>query len=202
MKITSIKQQVKNPDRYSVYIDEKYTFSLSAQALIDSKLTTGQELDFAELTRLKDKARFDKAYYGAVSLIARRIRSAWEISTYLRRKNYSTEIQDQVKQKLASIGLLDDKKFAMAWIENRKLLKPTSKRRLTQELRQKRVDDTIIKEVVETTAIDESKILKDVISSKRRQTRYQDDIKLIQYLMRQGFSYQDVKAALEEEAKQ
>lgn len=202
MQITSIKQQVKNPDRYSVYIDEKYAFSLSAQALLDSKLTTGQELDSIELTNLKDKAYFDKAYYSAVSLIARRSRSSWEIATYLKRKNYSSEIQDQVKHKLVGVGLLDDKKFAIAWIENRKLLKPTSKRRLTQELRQKRVDDAIIKEVIETTEIDESKILKDVISSKRRQTRYQDDIKLTQYLMRQGFSYQDIKNAISEEANQ
>jgi hypothetical protein len=33
MKITAIKQQVKNPERVSVFIDEKYEFSLSLDEL-------------------------------------------------------------------------------------------------------------------------------------------------------------------------
>lgn len=198
MRITSIRQQIKTPDRYSIYVDEKYAFSLSAKTLLESKLTKGQELDSAELTVLKDQASFDKAYYGAVFLIARRSRSSWEMTTYLKRKNYSLDVQKRVQQKLITTGLLDDKKFARAWVENRKLLKPTSKRRLTQELRQKHVEDTVINEVIRTADIEESQILRDMVASKRRQSRYQDDIKLTQYLVRKGFSYEDIKNVLSE----
>jgi hypothetical protein len=34
MKITKISQQVQRKDRYSVYVDEKYSFSLSDYQLI------------------------------------------------------------------------------------------------------------------------------------------------------------------------
>ena len=43
-KITAIKQQVKNPQRYSIFVDEKYSFSLSELALINSELKIGQEV--------------------------------------------------------------------------------------------------------------------------------------------------------------
>jgi SOS response regulatory protein OraA/RecX len=36
-----------------------------------------------------------------------------------------------------------------------------------------------------------------VIERKRRQTKYQDDTKLMQYLARQGFGYDDIKSALQ-----
>ena len=38
----------------------------------------------------------------------------------------------------------------------------------------------------------------ELIERKRRQTRYQDDQKLIAYLVRQGFNYQDVRSALDQ----
>ena len=44
MKITSIKQQVKRADRYSIYVDDKYSFSLSEQELLSIKIKVGQEV--------------------------------------------------------------------------------------------------------------------------------------------------------------
>ena len=38
--------------------------------------------------------------------------------------------------------------------------------------------------------------LNKLIEMKRRQTKYQDDLKLMQYLVRNGFNYSDVKKAL------
>ena len=49
MKITAIKQQVKDQSRYSIYIDGKYSFGLSESALIDSGLRIGTEITAEEL---------------------------------------------------------------------------------------------------------------------------------------------------------
>jgi len=52
--------------------------------------------------------------------------------------------------------------------------------------------------VLEEDETDERQVLRELIERKRRQAKYQDNIKLMQYLSRQGFSYGDIKSALED----
>lgn len=196
-KITDIKQQVKRQDRYSIYFDEKYLFSLSEAELLSAGIKIGQEFSLGELEELKKTALFDKAYDRALNLISRRRRSVWELRTYLKAKDYEPDVIELTLNRLSDKGYADDRAFAEAWVANRRLLKSTSKRRLVQELRQKRVPDDVVQHVLEADETDEMDILKDVITRKRKQTRYQDDLKLMQYLVRQGYNYGDIKEALE-----
>ncbi len=198
MKITDIKQQVKNPERYSIYVDGKFCFGLSEAGLLASGIRVGNEYTSSELDALKDTARRDKAYNQALGLIARRPRSVWEIETYLRRKEYDKGITEEVLQRLSSAGWLDDHDFARKWVDNRRLLKQTSKRRLQQELRAKRVSDEAIQGALSEDDTDERVVLADLAKRKYAQTRYQDQTKLMQYLLRQGFNYEDVKVVVQE----
>lgn len=199
MKITAIKQQVKRADRYSVYIDEKYSFALSETELLRLGIYSGQELTEKELLDLKDDSVRDKARYQALGQLSRRQRSEWELRDYLKRKEYQPEIIDQVIGQLTEYGYVDDKKFAEAWIANRRLLKATSARRLRQELKQKRVSDETIDEALSEDETDENEVLRELVERKRKQSKYQDDLKLMQYLFRQGFSYDAIKSALQTE---
>lgn len=200
MKVTAIKQQERLKDRYSIYIDDKYSFSLSELGLLNSGLSVGQEYTEAELVNIKADAEFDKAYGRTLDLIARRIRSEWEIRDYLKRKDYDPSIAEQVIKRLRSAGFIDDLKFAQAWVGNRRLLKATSKRRLQQELRQKRVSDDIIAQVLAEDETDERAVLRELIAKKRQISRFaEDDLKLMQYLSRQGYNYDDIKAAMHDE---
>ncbi len=196
MKITAIKQQVKRHDRYSIYGDGKYLFSFSEAELLASGVRIGQELDDSKLSTLKDKAVLDKAFDRALNLISHRMRSEWELREYLKRKNYDEGVQEAVTIRLENRGYINDSEFAQRWVETRRLLKPTSKRRLIQELRQKRITDDIIQQTLEADETDELEVLRDLIERKRKQTIYQNDLKLMQYLARQGFSYDDIKIAL------
>jgi regulatory protein len=196
MKITAIKQQVKRQDRYSIYGDGKYLFSFSESELLSSGIKIGQDLDESKLDELRNKAVLDKAYDRALNLISQRLRSEWEIRDYLKRKEYEEAVRDAVVERLCTRGYINDANFAKRWVENRRLLKSTSKRRLSQELRQKRIEDEIIKQTLEADETDETEVLKDLIERKRKQTKYKDDLKLMQYLARQGFSYDNIKSAL------
>lgn len=198
MNITAIKQQERLKGRYSIYVDEKYAFSLSADALLDERLVPGQELDEQQFKAYKKLSADDKAYNLALAYIARRMRSEWELRDYFRRKGYDQELGDQILDRLAKLGFVDDEKFAEAWVRNRRLLKPTSKRRLIAELKQKRVPESVIDKALTEDETDERTVLGELITKKRRQTKYNDDLKLMQYLARQGFGYDDIKAALQE----
>lgn len=197
MNITAIKQQERLKGRYSVYVDEKYAFSLSADSLLEQGLHVGQELDAAELKAYKKLSADDKAYGLALAYVARRMRSRGELMDYFRRKGYDEALRGQIMTKLENLRLVDDAAFAEAWVRNRRLLKNTSTRRLRQELRAKHVADDTIARVLAEDAVSDRDALGELINKKRRQTRYRDDQKLIQYLARQGFSYQDIKNGLE-----
>jgi regulatory protein len=196
MKITEIKAQVRVPGRFSIFVEGKYAFSLSDMALLEEKLHLGQELNLVEVKRLKQVSTDDKLYGNALRFVAMRVRSEWEIRTYLRRKGASPSLAEHILNKLSKIGFVDDAKFAEAWVTNRRLLRPTSKRKLQQELRAKHVNDQVIQHALHESEIDEQTALRDLIAKKR--ARYPDNLKLMQYLARQGFSYEDIKRAIEE----
>lgn len=199
MQVTNIKAQVKREGRYSVFIDGKYSFSLSADALLDAKLTVGQELSDADIRRYKQLSAEDKAYNLALAYVARRMRSRGELLDYFRRKQYAPELADNLMQRLERAGFVDDTDFARRWVENRRLLKATSTKRLRLELRQKKVADDIIQAVLAEDDTDERQLLRELVAKKRKQSRYQDAQKLIAYLARQGFNYDDIKAVMTDE---
>ena len=197
MKITRIVQQEKDKGRYSIFVDEKYAFSLSESALLESKLVVGQELQPAELKEWKLESADDKVSGSALRYAAMRLRSHWEMAQYLQRRDAPPALAEKILNKLSNIGLLDDQKFAEAWVANRRLLRPTSKRKLQQELRAKRVSDEVINRTLAEGAGDEQTILRELIAKKRRLSKYKaDPLKLMNYLARQGFSYGDIKDAL------
>lgn len=196
MKITDIKQQVKRQGRYSLYVDGKYSFSLSEPELMKSGIRIGREYSENELEELQQTAVLDKANMRALNYLSRRPRSEWEVRDYLKRKDYDSPTVDTILNKLSDYGYIEDVKFAQAWINNRRMLKPTSLRRLRQELMQKHVSQEDIEAALATDEGDEKSALKELFEKKRHQTRYQDEQKLTAYLLRQGFSYGDVKAVL------
>ena len=197
MKVTALKQQVKNKSRFSVYLDEKYSFSLSQNGLLSSGLAIGDELNDADVEKFKQQSDEDKIYERLLNLLSIRPRSEWEILSYMQRKKVDPEIQSSLTKKLKDKNYINDEDFARRWVENRRLLKPTSKRKLFSELKVKRVPEEIIQKVLEQDDTDEQQVLKELIERKRRQTKYQDRDKLMQFLARQGFSYGDIKEALE-----
>lgn len=196
MTITGIRQQLKKSDRYSVYIDDKYAFSLSENALLQSGLISGQTIDAEQVAEYKKLSADDKTYSQVLRYIAMRPRSAWEIEFYLQRKHASPALIKQITNKLTEIGLLDDLKLARAFVADRRLLRPASRRKLIMELRKKRIAEDIIEAAVGSSADHEREALRAQIERLRRQTKYQDDLRLMQYLARQGFNYGDIREAL------
>ncbi len=193
--ITDLKQQ-KRPGRISVYVDKKYFIGLSMWQISDLKLKIGLEIEQEKLDLLKGDSEFGKLHDYALRWLTIRKRSAWEVQDYLRRKTKEEPVRARIFDQLEQKGYIDDLGFAQWWVENRRHNKLTSKRRLQQELRAKRVESHFIDQVLEEDQSDDQEILVALVVKKRRLTRYKDDKKLMQYLARQGYSYGDIKDAL------
>lgn len=199
MQITKIVQQHKQQSRYSIFVDEKYSFSLSEQALLDSQLVSGQELTKEQAQEYKQKSAEDKLYNRTLCWVAMRPRSVWETEDYLRRHDSPAPQTEQITNKLIQLGMLDDKKYAEALIHDAALLRPTSVRKMIAKLRQKHVPEEVIQITIQEQSPDDLTALRELVAKKRQLTKYKnDDQKLMQFLARQGFNYSDIKRAFEE----
>ncbi|MEO8862799.1 MAG: RecX family transcriptional regulator [Candidatus Saccharimonadales bacterium] len=200
MKITAVKQQVKRTDRYSIYVDGKYSFSLGQSQFVSSGLHSGLELTSDEINTFKNDSDIGKIYERTLNLLSYRPRSEWELRDYLRRKKQDPDIIELILNKLSINGHVNDQKFAERWVENRRLLKSTSRRKLQLELRQKRIPSDVIDKVLaaDKEETDEQQVLRDLVA--RKSARYPDKLKFMQYLARQGYNYSDIKQVLDEVA--
>jgi regulatory protein len=164
VNITDIKAQVKTAGRYSIFVDGKYSFSLSDIALLEQQIRIGQELTKDRVAELKQLSSDDKLYGNTLRYLSIRPRSEWEVKTYLHRKQASPALADSILNKLSKDGYINDVSFAQAWVSSRRLLRPTSKRKLQQELRSKRVSDEVIGQVLAGDEADERQLLRELAS--------------------------------------
>ena len=208
--VTSLSVQARNRDRVNVSIDGKYCFSLDISQVVDLGVKVGKRLSDEALQELQEEGQFGKLYGRALEYALRRPHSLQEMQQYLRRKTlarrtkdgtiqkgYAPGLADRVLRVLQQKGYVDDKSFAVWWVENRNVTKGTSTRKLITELRAKGVAGAIIEQTLERVARNDSDELEKIMAKKR--TKYADEQKLIQYLVRQGFSYDDVRAKLRED---
>ncbi len=211
MKITSITSQKRDKNRVNISVDGKYRFSLDTYQLVDLGIKVGHEYDESELEALEQESQFGKVYARALEYCLMRPHSAREVQNYLYRKTRPTrtktgdiklgtapEVTERVYSRLIEKGYIDDRKFAQYWVENRSLNKGVSQRKLVAELRLKGVDNTIINQSIKVSNRVDSEEIKKIITKKR--PHYPDDKKLIAYLTRQGFGYDDIKHALDLDA--
>jgi regulatory protein len=214
VKVTSISAQTRNPDRVNISIDGKYRFSLDVYQVVDLGIRVGKDFSEAELDELENESQFGKLYARALEYCLMRPHSSREVRDYLWRKTKSTkyrsrsgelkeragvsqEVIDRIFNRLVEKGYINDETFARWWIENRNVRKGTSLRKLEAELRAKGVTPAIITSQLNRSTRNEENELQKMIAKK--QGRYDDPQKFKQYLMRQGFSYDAVVAALEKQ---
>ncbi|HSW78491.1 MAG TPA: RecX family transcriptional regulator [Candidatus Babeliales bacterium] len=196
MKITNIKQQIKNPERVSVFIDGKYEFSLSLDELIKYKLKNNDELDKADVKRFKKISADGKLRARALEWLMNRPHSEREFRDYLYRKKVEPEQIENLVTEFTDKGYLDNSKFAV-WFSELQARRAKSDRAIRSELFRKGISRELADETLEQMAGEESERLKNVIDKKSKLSRYKNDPqKLMQYLVAQGFSWQDVKSAI------
>lgn len=197
MKITAIKQQVKNSNRASIFVDGKYSFSLSIDQLVEERLKNGVELDEHALKKLKKKSEDGKLRARSMEWLMSRPRSEKEYKTYLYKKNVPKEQIDYFTEEMVGKKYLSDETFCR-WFMGVKTRQLKSNKELKYLLRQKGISGSIIDECLSEGGDNEHDRLKELIVAKRRQLKYRDDAKLLAYLARKGYSFSEIKEALAE----
>ena len=90
--ITALKSALRNPHRVNVYIDNKYSFSLSLAELSDLGLRKNQRLTEKQLLEYQSLSSIGKLYNQTLEYCMNRPHSRKEIEDFLRRKKYRREL--------------------------------------------------------------------------------------------------------------
>jgi len=197
MLITKLSEQIKRPERVNIFLDGKYSFSLTISQLLDEKLKVGQEISEADEKRLKKLSDDGKLKMRTLEWLMLRPRSAKELHDYLKRKGQEPDQILGWQTEFQAHNYQNDESFARWWVEQRRN-KQRSAAYIKQELRSKGVDSETISAVLAEESTSDNEALKMLIEKKRRNAKYQDNQKLTEYLMRQGYRYSDISDALAE----
>jgi regulatory protein len=195
--ITQLTVQKNNKHRVSVYLDDRYAFSLGL--LTAARLSTGGILSDEEVTAITREDEEARAYDAALRYLGHRARSVREMRQYLSRKEFPPACTDVIIGKLEDRRYLDDRDFARLWIEDRLRLNPKGSWALRQELRQKGIDEVLIDEAL--CGYDESRAAATALAPKLRQWGKADEDtlkkKIYAFLSQRGFSYETTLTAVE-----
>ena len=195
MKITKIEKQKRRQNFYSLFLDGKYAFHLYKDVLFDLKWKIGQEVNQQEIKRVTRLEQLKEARDYAFLLLSYRGRSCQEITERLLRKKYEREIIQEVVEELKRLHYLDDRAFAIEWVESRlreKRGKVLIRRELLKKGIEKEVIDDSISESFEKIASNEDELAWQAIE--RKIPRYQKLEKskayrrIKDFLIRRGFS--------------
>jgi regulatory protein len=201
-KITDIRDQVRDPERVSLFIDGKFRLGLPRLVVAEKGLRVGQILTARDLEELEALDEVSKAVNQSIRLLSYRPRSRRELQIRLERKDFSPEAIESALGQLAEQGYVDDQEFARYWIENRAENRPRGKRLMASELRQKGVSKEIVDEALDEAEIDE---LDDAMKLARRrsnQLRGLDNVawqrRMTGFLQRRGFGWETIRTVLDE----
>ena len=81
--ITRIGRQKNNNERYNLYLDEKYAFSLDEAVLIKYQLSKGKVIEAFTLDEIVFDDEVRKAFNKAINFLSYRMRSEHEVKQKL-----------------------------------------------------------------------------------------------------------------------
>lgn len=201
-QITEIVPQ-KKPGRVNIFIDGKFAFGLSLEALAKTGLTTGH-ISQKQLDQIVKSEESSKLQEQAIRFLNWRPRSEKEVKDYLARKIAKSEnikfrqaqyspIVAKIIAKLKKYNFINDRQFAKWFITSRVRSSPKSTRLISLELKSKGIDQQLIETSLKKHPSEKSLATKAVAKKiKRWQKLPQLEFKkkLYQFLLFRGFDYQ------------
>ncbi len=193
-KITALKVQKKNPDRVNVYLDGKFAFGVSR--IVSAWLQVGQVLTEEKILSLQKEDTEEVAIQNAMRSLSYRPRSVYEVQKKLKENGFDETVVRSVLERLERDGLLKDESFAQAWVENRTVFHPRSRKLIALELRQKGVPDEVAQNALAAGALDDETLAYQSAIQYAHRLEGLEWLdfrkKLSAYLLRRGFSFEIV----------
>lgn len=199
--ITSIEPQ-KNKKRLNIFLDGEFNFGIDLETFVKQGLKIGKELTEDEINRITNESELSTIYGKILSFGSRRPRSKKEYKDWLIKRKVPERLHDELFNRLKHLEFLDDKKFAVWWISQRKQFKNKSKKELLFELQNKAISKDIIEEVLSEEKLDDVSSAKRLLEKKNYLWKGKSGLiarkKKSEYLLRHGFNWDIINKIVKE----
>lgn len=105
--------------KYKVLFNNKKELILYESVIIDTNLLYKKEITSEEYNNLVSLNNYQDIYNKVIKYIGIRLRSKKEITDYLKKMDLSTEVVDDILNKLITNKYIDDERFSQAYIKDK-----------------------------------------------------------------------------------
>lgn len=200
MIITDIKPQVKKQNRVSIFIDGKFAFGMDKEDCTFMGLKIGTELTQERYDYIIDNAVYAKAYQKADRYIGFKMRTEREVRNKLIEEGYSEDITERVIASMLKYKYIDDLSYAVMYAKDCRKLKKWGPERIKAELYKKGVNSEYIENALSESDTEDTEEIIDALLEKRIKNTpidLKEKQKHINFLLRRGFKYDDIKNVIE-----
>lgn len=199
MKLT-VKEGKAN--KIHIYVDEEYRATVDSDYWYSEKYRDYKEINEDELTELLDSVSFRRAYNKGLDLLSRRPYGVKELIKKLCEKGHEKEASQKACDRLLELGLLNDEEYARILANDLLERKNYSTKRIKQELSFRGIPREIVENTVDS--LDNNAENRIILVIKKKYINKLNDEKgrkrAIDGLLRLGFSYSEIKSALNQVA--
>lgn len=187
IKLT-FRQQVKNKNRFSVFLEDTYLFSISAYTY--HKLVGGEELLVKSVEAFQKECVFPEQYDYCLGLLSRRMHSVKELADKLRLHGCPPEVSEEIISKLKENGYLSDEVYREQFLYSRQTYKKQGFYKMKRDLLAKGISLDASEYDFEA----EKENLKEQVAlllAKQTETK-----KIYSRLLRKGYRFSDITDCL------
>ncbi len=172
-KIVRISVPRGRPGYQRVVFDSGEVLLVRSEDLEGLHLQPNAAVDASTLEQVRALDASARATGVAYQLLSIRMRSRRELTDRLRRRGFPDSLIDEVLTKLENAGLVDDARFAEAWVMGRIALRPSGAVRLRRELWQKGVAREVVDQTLSAalSPLDEEELAMRVAQARRQRYR-------------------------------
>ncbi len=193
IKLT-IRPQIKRKNRFSVFLDDEYLFSISQYTY--RKLGEPACLTVESVEQFRMECVFPEQYNYCLDLLSRRGYSTKELRDKLFARGVTEEMTEEILNRLTEEKLISDEDFKESFVRSRQTYHKQGFYKIRQELSRRGV--SLSREDYDAQA--ELANLAELVA--KLLGRKVEPKKIIQRLLAKGFRYGDIVSTLKEQALQ
>jgi regulatory protein len=218
-RVTALEPQQRDPDRRSLFVDDRFVMGLHQEIVFLAGLRVGQIVDGERLVALLQQELEKRCWDEALRFLARAAHARREVERKLARR-WAPELVERVINRLERGGWLDDRAFVRSYVQakhgygTRRILAELTRKgvdralaesvlaEMADELRQELADADQPSGMGETGALGGAAVIRSLaekrLSAVRGLDRVAAERRLGGYLIRRGFDLDEVREVLRE----
>ena len=197
MLITDVKPCKKS--QKAIYIDGEFYANIDSKTFCESSLEKGSEVSSKDLENLIFESNFRRAKERALYLLSYRDYSKNELKNKLQFE-FGEDASEKAISNVEELGYINDEVYTRNYANKLFNTKGYAEKRVRYELIKKGIGHNIIDKIISEFQLDPKEKILSLLNSKysNKLSTERDIKRTIASLQRHGYSFEDIKAALQE----